>query len=75
MEKGTTYVGLDAHQVSTNGAIILPTGEILEDRFATTPEGVRRWVRRLKRRFTSVITSIRPLMITSMRPLKGQLSR
>ncbi len=50
MEKGTTYVGLDAHQESTNGSIILSSGEIVEDRFATTPEGIRRWVRRLKRR-------------------------
>ena len=50
MKKGTTYIGLDAHQGSTNGAIILPTGEIVEDRFATTPEGIRRWVRRLERR-------------------------
>ena len=50
MEKGTTYVGLDAHQVSTNGAMILASGEVVEDRFATTPEGIRRWVHRLKRR-------------------------
>ena len=50
MEEGTTYVGLDAHQASTNGAIIFATGEVVEDRFATTPDGIRRWVRRLKRR-------------------------
>jgi len=50
MEEGTTYVGLDAHQESTNGAMILTSGEVLEDRFATTPDGIRRWVRRLKRR-------------------------
>jgi transposase len=50
MEKGTTYVGLDAHQESTSGAIILAGGEVVEDRFATTEEGIRRWVRRLKRR-------------------------
>jgi transposase len=50
MQEGTTYVGLDAHQESTNGAILLASGEVLEDRFATTSEGIRRWVRRLKRR-------------------------
>jgi len=50
MEEGTTYVGLDAHQESTNGAIILTSGEVVEDRFATTPDGIRRWARRLKRR-------------------------
>jgi transposase len=50
MEEGTTYVGLDAHQASTSGAIIFATGEVVEDRFATTPDGIRRWVRRLKRR-------------------------
>lgn len=55
MDKGTTYVGLDAHQASTNGAIVLPSGEIVEDRFATTPEGIRRWVRRLRRRSTGRI--------------------
>jgi len=50
MQEGTTYVGLDAHQESTNGAIILASGEVVEDRFATTPDGIRRWARRLKRR-------------------------
>ena len=50
MQEGTTYVGLDAHQESTNGAIILTSGEVVEDRFATTPDGIRRWARRLKRR-------------------------
>jgi transposase len=50
MEEGTTYVGLDAHQASTNGAVILASGEVVEDRFATTSEGIRRWVRRLRRR-------------------------
>ena len=50
MEEGITYVGLDAHQESTNGAIILTSGEVVEDRFATTPDGIRRWARRLKRR-------------------------
>ena len=50
MEKGTTYVGLDAHQASTSAAMILASGEVVEDRFATTPDGIRRWMRRLKRR-------------------------
>ncbi len=50
MENGTTYVGLDAHQESTNVAMILASGEAAEDRFATTPEGIRRWARRIKRR-------------------------
>jgi transposase len=30
--------------------MILAGGEVVEDRFATTPEGIRRWARRLKRR-------------------------
>ena len=50
MQEGTPYVGLDAHQESTHGAIIFASGEVVEDRFATTSEGIRRWSRRLKRR-------------------------
>jgi transposase len=50
MEKGTTFVGLDAHQASTNAAMILASGEVVEDRFATTSDGIGRWARRLKRR-------------------------
>jgi len=50
MEEGITYVGLDGHQASTGVAIALPSGELLEDRFATSAEGVRRFVRRLERR-------------------------
>ena len=51
MEKDTTYVGLDAHQGSTfMGRLFWTSGEVVEDRFATTPEGIRRWARRLKRR-------------------------
>ena len=57
MEEGISYVGLDAHQASTVAAMILPTGEVVEDRFATDGEGVRRWVRRLKRRSTGPIVS------------------
>lgn len=49
MQEGTSYVGLDAHQESTNGAMILSSGEVVEDRFATTPDGIRRWVRRRHR--------------------------
>ena len=29
IEKGTTYVDLDAHQASTKGAIILASGEVV----------------------------------------------
>jgi transposase len=74
MEKGITYVGLDAHQTSTVAAVILPTGELLEDRFATSAEGVRRWVRRLKRRSKGPIVSCYeagPTGYTLQRMLEG----
>ena len=43
-------MGLDAHQASTVVAVALPSGELREERFATSAEGVRRFVRRLRRR-------------------------
>ena len=58
MQEGTTYVGLDAHQESTHGAIILASGEVVEDRFATTPEGIRRWARGLGKRRRGFVTTL-----------------
>lgn len=51
MEKPTTHVGLDAHQETIHAAVLLPgSTHPLEDRFGNTPEGIRRWVRRLRHR-------------------------
>lgn len=51
MRKGITYVGLDAHQERIHAAVLLGDGSPpLEDTWANSPEGVRRWVRRLRRR-------------------------
>jgi len=49
MEKGITYVGLDAHQETIHAAVLLPGAEkAVEDSFANTPEAIRRWARRLR---------------------------
>ena len=51
MEKGITYVGLDAHQETIHAAVLLPGSlKALEDAFANTSEALRRFVRRLRRR-------------------------
>jgi len=51
MSKGITYVGLDAHKERIHAAILLPgCGDTVLDTFANTAEGLRRFVRRLKRR-------------------------
>lgn len=74
MEEGITYVGLDAHQASTVAAVRLPTGERVEDRFATSAEGVRRWVKRLKRLSKGPIVSCYeagPIGYTLQRVLEG----
>jgi transposase len=49
--KKDTYVGLDAHKETIHAAILLPGADkALEESFANTSEGVRRFVRRLKKR-------------------------
>ncbi len=51
MDKGITYVGLDAHQETIYAAVLLPGSlKALEDAFANTSEALRRFVRRLRRR-------------------------
>jgi transposase len=51
VKKDITYVGLDAHQETIRAAVLLPeSAQPLEDKFANTPEGLRRFVRRLRRR-------------------------
>lgn len=50
MEKHITYVGLDAHQETIHAAVLAAGAmKAAEDRFANTPEGIRRWVRRVRR--------------------------
>jgi transposase len=51
MSQDITYVGLDAHQESIYAGTLLPgAAHPAEDSFANTSEGVRRFVRRLRRR-------------------------
>jgi transposase len=51
MSKDITYVGLDAHQETIHAAVLLPGGvRPAEDAFANTSEGLRRFVRRVRRR-------------------------
>lgn len=51
MTEGITYVGLDAHQDRIHAAVLL-AGDPgpLEDSWANTPDGVRRWAKRLRLR-------------------------
>jgi transposase len=51
MSKDITYVGLDAHQETIHAGVLLP-GVVrpAEDAFANSSEGLRRFVRRLRRR-------------------------
>jgi len=51
MWKGITYVGLDAHQGTIHSAILLPDSqESVLDSFANSPDGIGRFVRRLRKR-------------------------
>ena len=51
MKKDTTHIGLDAHKVTIHAAILLPGAEkAFEESVANTSDGVRRFVRRLKKR-------------------------
>ena len=47
--KETTYVGLDVHAKSISIAVILPDGELLEEKIANRRREVARWVKRLKK--------------------------
>lgn len=50
MSKDITYVGLDAHQETIHAGILLPgSGESMLDSFPNTPDGIRRFIRRLKK--------------------------
>ncbi|HXV90605.1 MAG TPA: IS110 family transposase [Gemmatimonadales bacterium] len=51
MSQDITYVGLDAHQETIHAGTLLPgAARPAEDAFANSPEGLRRFVRRLRRR-------------------------
>jgi len=51
VKKDTTHIGLDAHKVTIHAAILLPGAEkAFEESVANTSDGVRRFVRRLKKR-------------------------
>lgn len=58
MEKDITHVGLDAHQVTIHAAILLPgRTDPLRESFANTPDGISRFVRRLKKQVSGPISS------------------
>ncbi len=58
LSTGITYVGLDAHQQTIHAAILLPgIRESVVDTFPNTPGGIRRFVRRVKKRASGPIES------------------
>jgi len=58
MREDITYVGLDAHMETIHAAILLPGSEdSVLDSFANTPDGLRRFARRLKKRAPGPIES------------------
>lgn len=58
MQESTTYVGLDAHKLRIHAAVMLPgEAKALQETFANTSEGIRRWVRRLRRRAPGEVRS------------------
>jgi len=58
MSEDTTYVGLDAHQERIHAAILLPgASEAVEESFANSPDGVHRFLRRLRKRAPGAIES------------------
>lgn len=75
MNKHITYVGLDAHQETIHAATLLPAAvRPAEDSLANTPEGLRRFVRRLRRRAPGEVVcayEAGPLGYGLMRELKG----
>jgi transposase len=76
MNEGITYVGLDAHQERIYAAVLLPgASQAIEDAWANTPEGLRRWVRRLRRRDEGKVVccyEAGPLGFGLMRELEAQ---
>jgi transposase len=75
MTEVITYVGLDAHQERIHAAVLLPGASgAIEDAMANTPEGLRRWVRRLRRRNPGEVVccyEAGPLGYGLMRELEG----
>lgn len=58
MDKGITSVGLDAHQETIHAAILLPgQREAVLETFPNSPDGVRRFVRRVQKRAPGGIRS------------------
>lgn len=58
MSEDTTYVGLDAHQERIHAAILLPGAlDAVEESFANTPDGIRRFLRRVRKRAPGPIES------------------
>jgi len=58
MSEDITYVGLDAHQERIQAAILLPGApEAVEESFANTPDGVRRFLRRVRKRAPGAVES------------------
>ena len=56
MREDTTHVGLDAHQERIQAAILIPgMAEAVEESFANTPDGLRRFTRRLRKRAPGAI--------------------
>ena len=75
MNEGITYVGLDAHQETIHAAVGLP-GEHsrCRDRFANTSDGLRRFIRRIRRRAPGEIVctyEAGPLGFGLLRELEG----
>jgi transposase len=58
MKEDITYIGLDAHMETIHAAILLPgSQESVLDSFANTPDGLRRFARRIKKRAPGPIES------------------
>jgi transposase len=58
MSEDITYVGLDAHQERIHAAILIPGApDAIEESFANTPDGVRRFLRRVRKRAPGAIES------------------
>ena len=56
MREDTTHVGLDAHPERIQAAILIPgMAEAVEESFANTPDGLRRFTRRLRKRAPGAI--------------------
>jgi transposase len=75
MNQDITYVGLDAHQDTIYTAALLPEAvRAAQDSFANTSEGLRRYVRRLRRRAPGEVVcayEAGPLGYGLMRELEG----